>query len=88
MKTPVFSKAFERDKDRCLRRGWNMEKFKAIARLLLAGQPLPPNAKPHPLSGTYSGYADCHVANDWVLIYKATPSEVHFVRMGTHSDLF
>ncbi len=46
MKTPIFSKAFERDKDRCIRRGWNMEKFKTIARLLLSEQPLPPNANP------------------------------------------
>jgi len=70
MKKPVFTKAFERDKDLCVRRGWNMEKFKTVARLLLAEQPLP------------------HVANDWVLIYKITPEEIHFIRMGTHSDLF
>jgi mRNA interferase YafQ len=88
MKTPVFTKSFERDKDRCIRRVWNMEKFKTLARLLLSDQPLPPNAKPHPLSGNFSGYTDCHVANDWVLIYKSTPTEIHFMRMGTHSDLF
>lgn len=88
MKTPVFTKAFERDKERCLRRGWNMEKLKTIAHLLLAGQPLPPNAKPHPLAGNCFGHADCHIANDWVLVYKSTPTEIHFIRMGTHSDCF
>ncbi len=88
MKKPVFTKAFERDKDLCVRRGWNMEKFKMVARLLLAEQPLPPNARPHPLSGNYAGYTDCHIANDWVLIYKTTQEEIHFIRMGTHSDLF
>ena len=40
MKKPVFTKAFERDKDLCVRRGWNMEKFKMVARLLLLASEL------------------------------------------------
>ena len=88
MKKPAYTKAFEKDTALCVRRGWNMEKFKDIARLLLAGQPLPANTRPHPLSGKFTGYMDCHISSDWVLIYKTTPEEVLFARMGTHSDLF
>ena len=61
---------------------------KTIACLLLAAKRLPVNARPHPLSGSYSGYFDCHIANDWVLIYQITDTEIRFIRMGSHADLF
>lgn len=38
MYTPVYTKQFERDVKRSKRRGKNLEKFKIIARTLLAGQ--------------------------------------------------
>ena len=88
MKRAVFTKTFEKDMERCLRRGWDKEKFKTIACLLLAAKRLPVNARPHPLSGSYSGYFDCHIANDWVLIYQITDTEIRFIRMGSHADLF
>ena len=40
------------------------------------------------LSGDYSGYTECHVKNDWLLIYRFSPEKVTFTRTGTHSDLF
>jgi addiction module RelE/StbE family toxin len=30
----------------------------------------------------------CHVAPDWLLIYKVTDEEVLLARTGTHADLF
>lgn len=38
-----------------LRRGKDAEKFKAAARLLLAGQHLPPGHADHPLKGGFAG---------------------------------
>ena len=88
MKTPIYSRQFERDVRLCKRRGWDMEKFKSMARALLSENALPETARPHPLSGNYAGYTDCHISGDWVLIYKTTPTAIIFQRMGTHSDLF
>ena len=50
----------------------------------------------HALTGRYpdqkSGHTDCrecHVSNDWLLVYRLPDSDsVHFIRCGTHSDLF
>lgn len=71
-----------------LRRGKDAEKFKTVARLLLAREPLPPRYQDHPLKGGFIGWRDCHLEPDWILIYRADASQVIFGRTGTHSDLF
>lgn len=58
--------------------------------------PLDARHKDHALRGRYphrrGGYTDCrecHVCNDWLLVYRLPDAgSVHFVRTGTHSDLF
>jgi mRNA interferase YafQ len=42
----------------------------------------------HPLSGNWSGYRDCHVKPDLVLIYKVDSTTLKLARIGSHSDLF
>lgn len=88
MYTPVYTKQFERDLKRCKRRGKNLDKFKIIARTLIAGKPLDPIHRDHKLVGNYVGRRDCHIEFDWVLIYKIEDDRLIFERMGTHSDLF
>lgn len=88
MYTPIYTRQFERDLKRALRRGKNVEKFKIIARTLLAGQPLDPIHRDHRLTGNYAGRRDCHIESDWLLIYKMDGNRLIFERMGTHSDLF
>ena len=46
--------------------------------------------RPHKLKGEYSGYWECHVKSDLLLIWNEN-SEIlllELVRTGTHSDLF
>jgi mRNA interferase YafQ len=86
--TPVYTKQFEKDTKRCVRRGKNMEKFKILARTLLSGKPLDAIHRDHKLSGNLVGRRDCHIESDWVLIYRIEGSNMVFERMGTHSDLF
>jgi len=88
MYTPVYTIQFERDVKRSQRRGKNLEKFKIIARALLAGEPLDPIHRDHRLVGNYSGRRECHLESDWLLIYKIEQSRLVFERIGTHSDLF
>ena len=88
MYTPVCTRQFERDLKLAIRRGKNIEKFKIIARTLLAGQPLDPIHRDHRLVGNYAGRRDCHIESDWLLIYKIEESRLIFERTGTHSDLF
>ena len=86
--TPVYTKQFERDIKLSQRRGKNLEKFKIIARALLAGEPLDAIHRDHRLVGNYAGRRECHLESYWVLIYKTEESRLIFERMGTHSDLF
>jgi mRNA interferase YafQ len=88
MYTPVYTRQFERDLKLAVRRGKNIEKFKIIARTLLAGQPLDAIHRDHRLLGNFAGRRDCHIESDWLLIYKIEEHRLIFERMGSHSDLF
>lgn len=55
---------------------------------LVAGHVLDPHRRPHPLQGDYGDCMECHLGGDWLLIWRATPDEIVFVRTGTHDDLF
>lgn len=88
MYTPVYTKQFQKDTRRADRRGKELEKFKMLARTLLAGNPLDAIHRDHKLSGNLVGRRDCHIESDWILIYRIDGDRLVFERMGTHSDLF
>ena len=88
MYRPVYTRQFERDVRRTKRRGKNFDRFKVIARALLAGEPLDPIHRDHRLVGNYAGRRECHLESDWLLIYRVEEARIIFERMGTHSDLF
>ena len=85
---PVYTRQFERDLELAVRRGKNIDKFKIIARVLSAGQPLDPIHRDHRHIGSYAGRRDCHLESDWLLVYKIEEQRLIFERMGTRSDLF
>jgi len=88
MYTPVYTKQFDRDVKRCKRRGKDMEKFKMVARALIARERLDAIHRDHKLIGNYEGRRECHLESDWLLIYKTEGDHLVFERMGTHADLF
>ena len=88
MYTPVYTKQFEKDTKRCVRRGKNLNKFKIIVRTLLSGETLDAIHRDHKLTGNLVGRRDCHIESDWLLIYRIDGDRLVFERMGTHSDLF
>ena len=82
------SGAFTRDLKRLARRGYDLARLEALIQTLQRGEALETSARPHPLKGEWKGYWDCHLAPDWILIYKITAHEIWLVRTGTHADLF
>ena len=42
------------------------------------------------LAGNWGGFRECHIAPDWLLIYKIEAKVLILTlqRTGTHSDLF
>jgi mRNA interferase YafQ len=71
------------------KRGKNRALLMDVLQLLQEEQPLPPQYKDHALSGKLKGYRDCHIENDWVLVYAVNQGELLLtaIRTGTHADL-
>jgi mRNA interferase YafQ len=90
MLTLQESTRFRRDLRRMKRRGKDLAPVQDVVRRLVADQPLPERHRDHPLVGNWSGYRECHIEPDWLLIYKIDREEETFtlVRTGTHTDLF
>jgi mRNA interferase YafQ len=60
-----------------------------VLELLINDRPLPPSNRDHALSGNWSGYRDCHLWPDLLLIYsKPSPDVLRLVRLGSDRDLF
>lgn len=83
-----YSTRFKKDFKTCAKRGYQMSLLQQAIDTLRIPAPLPPKNKDHNLSGNYSGYRECHIEPDWLLIYKQTDDELRLDRTGTHSDLF
>lgn len=45
--------------------------------------------KPHLLSGQYKGCMECHIQNDFLLVWiDEAEKNIALVRLGSHSELF
>ena len=88
MRTPVYTKQFERDAKLMKKRWKNIEKLKMIILALLAGESLDGIHRDHKLIGNWKGRRECHIESDWLLIYLSESDRIVFERTGTHSDLF
>lgn len=83
-----YSTQFKKDFKTCIKRGYKMPLLQLIIDTLRIPSPLPAKNRDHNLSGNYSGYKECHITPDWLLIYQQTDTELKLNRTGTHSDLF
>lgn len=88
------STRFKRDYKLMKKRGKDMDKINSVILMLANDEELPPALCDHPLSGNWSGFRDCHIKPDWVLIYQKIDNqllaleELRLEATGTHSDLF
>jgi mRNA interferase YafQ len=89
MRTIRFTGRFHKDYKRVLRGIPTLEaELQAIIELLSLDSPLPIKNRDHPLRGEWSGFRDCHVRPDLVLIYrKFEPQMLELNRLGSHSEL-
>lgn len=85
-----YHKSFKKDIKRAKSRGFDLDKLKKVIEMLVIGEQLPEKYKDHCLSGNYSGYRECHIQPDWLLIYEINNDELILAlyRTETHSDLF
>ena len=92
MKYRVFkARRFRKSLKRMLRRGKDINKINDVILKLANGETLDPKYKDHALSGDLEGLRDCHIENDWVLLYFYTTTGELVLTLsdtGTHADLF
>ena len=86
----VKSRRFKKSLKKMLRRGKDINKLEAVVSMLARGESLPARYKDHALSGDLAGLRDCHIENDWILLYyiEANVLVLTLSDTGTHSDLF
>jgi mRNA interferase YafQ len=85
-----YTNSFKKNYKLIQKRGYDeSELFKVIQQLTERGM-VDQAYKPHKLKGKYAIYWECHVQDDWLLIWEIKKQEklivLHFT--GTHSDLF
>ena len=83
-----YSTKFKKDFKACVKRKCQITLLQQAIDILRIPDTLPAKNKDHSLSGNYSGYRECHIEPDWLLIYKQEGNELLLYRTGTHSDLF
>ncbi|MFH0840756.1 MAG: type II toxin-antitoxin system YafQ family toxin [bacterium] len=64
--------------------------FEAIVNSLAHGKELDIKYHDHGLKGDLSGYRECHIQPDVLLVYRKENKMmlIVFVKIGSHSDLF
>ena len=86
----VKLRRFKKSLKKMLRRGKDINKLEVVVSMLARGESLPARYKDHALSGDLAGLRDCHIENDWILLYyiEANVLVLTLSDTGTHSDLF
>lgn len=87
----VYSAKFRRDAKLARKRGCDMALLERVIGLLAQGEKLPPKYRDHALlGGEFKGCRECHVQQDWLLVYQIHDAdlELYLLHTGTHSDLF
>jgi mRNA interferase YafQ len=85
---PVYSGQFRKDVKLAQKRRNDMDKLKAVMRILIEALPLSRDYLDHPLKGDWKSSRDLHIEPDWLLIYRVEGNFVRFERTGRHADLF
>lgn len=72
------------------KRGADISLLVSVLDRLRRGETLEAKYRDHALTGNYTGFRECHIQPDWLLIYMVNKTELILTasRTGSHSDLF
>lgn len=67
-----------------------LEEIRHVINLLAKNEKLEARYRDHKLQGEYSGYRECHIKSDLLLVYQIREEQLVLVLIdvGTHSYLF
>ena len=86
----AFTGKFKKSLKMAKQRGLNIQLLDSVVSKLLQGNLLEEKYRDHVLKGKYSGFRECHIQPDWLLIYLIEDDvlTLTLVDTGTHADLF
>ena len=80
---------FKKDLKRYRHKKDLIDKLELILGMLVRGEAIPEENRPHPLTGNYRGHMECHIESDTLLIWwDKEAGIIKLVRLGSHSELF
>lgn len=81
---------FERSFRECIRAGKNPQELWDVVDILAEEGTLPEAFKPHMLTGLYAGFWECHIEDDWLLVWRQDDRRLTLLltNTGTHVSLF
>jgi mRNA interferase YafQ len=83
-----YTSRFKKDYKKIQKQQKDINKLKILIEKLVQNQALDDSYLDHPLSGNWKTYRECHIAPDWLLIYKKTSDTLILIRTGSHANLF
>ena len=85
-----FTNKFKKDNKLLKKRHYDLSLMDNVIEMLANEQTLPAKYHDHALTGLYTGFRECHILPDWLLIYEIDGNELflYLTRTGTHNDLF
>lgn len=89
--TLVFTKQFRKDIRKLQRSHYfDLRTLQEVIDILAQGRRLSMRHRDHPLRGNLVGRRECHIAPDWLLVYRKCERTLVLIllRTGSHADLF
>ncbi|GBU27591.1 hypothetical protein R84B8_01125 [Treponema sp. R8-4-B8] len=84
----TFTDQFTESLESLKKRGKDMDKISGIMTLLIWEEPLDDICEEYRLDGDLEAFWECHIEDDWILLYQLGEYNISFVYTGTHSDFF
>jgi mRNA interferase YafQ len=84
----VWKGQFKRDYRRVKKQGRDPDDLRSVVEMLAGREPLPAKHRDHNLCGRWNKHRECHVAPDWLLIYRIDGEDLILERTGSHAELF
>ncbi|MFV0555132.1 MAG: type II toxin-antitoxin system YafQ family toxin [Mangrovibacterium sp.] len=89
MKQLLFSSKYKKDLKRYRNQPKKVIKLQKVLTHLIKGETLPSEYKAHYLKGQYKGCLECHIEDDFLLIWiDEEKNTIQIMRLGSHSELF
>ena len=85
-----FTTAFKKSYKLMKKRGFDLSALHTVVDKLRNGEHLDERYRDHALSGNFTGFRECHIKPDWLLIYLIENDilTLTLVDTGSHADLF